>query len=61
MTLKDDGKKRTSKASKGKNKTKRCKCPKCHENFEYNNSDVIKISGLQYVECPMCDCEIIIK
>ena len=59
--MKENGKHRTSKANKGKNKPRKLKCSKCHEIFEYNNSDIIKISGLQYVECPMCDAEIILK
>lgn len=61
MTLKNDGRSRNSKASKNKGKSKQIKCIGCKEKFEYYEEDIIRISGLKYVECPMCDLEIILK
>ena len=61
MTLKNDGRSRKSKASRSKGRKKQCRCKGCNEKFEYSDGDLIKISGLKYIECPMCGKEIILK
>lgn len=44
-----------------KKKVKYIKCDKCKERFELNEEDIIRIEGLEYVECPYCSCEKILK
>ena len=63
--LKNDGRERSSKKSKRDNinnrKLKRIKCNKCKELIEYYEESVLKTGNVQYIECPMCDSEVILK
>jgi len=57
------GKKRNSKASKGKSKPRRIKCSECGEMVVYKESDIITIgkNKISYVTCDFCGREIILK
>jgi len=60
--LKENGRSRKSKASKGRSKTRRIKCPECHEMVIYSEENITKIGNkIAYVTCSFCEKEIKLK
>jgi transcription elongation factor Elf1 len=60
--LKEDGRHRKSKASKNRDKTRKCKCPDCHEMTVYSESNIIRVGNkIAFITCDWCGKEIKLK